>query len=173
MNHIIAKKALAILGILTIAGAALAQRSLPAGTDVKLAFDQHVSSKTAKSGDRIKMHVAEDVSVNGKVLIKQGTAATGVISDVKKRGRWGKNAKLQITVNPLRVGKTMVPLQPRNEGKEFKGSKTDKAAIATGAGAVILGPIGLVGGYFIPGKSVEIKPGDTIVTQVSRTTHVH
>lgn len=172
MNKSIYKRAIALISILTIAGAAMAQNVLPEGTDVKLAFDQHISSKTAKSGDRVKLHVAENVVVNGKVMIKQGAPASGIISDVKKRGRFGKNAKLQITINPIRVRNTMVALQPRDKGKEFKGSKTDKAALASGAGLVAFGPVGLVGGYFIPGKSVEIKVGDTLVTEVSRTTKI-
>lgn len=163
---------LTILGVLAIAVPALAQRhmTIPQGTDVTLTFDQAVSSKTAKPGDLIKLHVTNSVTVNKAVAIPAGTKVTGVISDVSKSGRFGKNAKLRLTLEPFKVKGMTVQLQPRQRGKEFKGSKTDKAAIASGAGAVLLGPVGLAGGVFIVGKSIEIKVGDTLVTQVSKTT---
>ena len=151
---------------------AIAQTTIPEGTVVKLKFDQAVSSKTAKAGDRVKMHVSDNVVIGGKTVLAAGTPAMAVISSVKGRGRYGKNAQLQLTLNPVRYHGTTIELQPREQGKQFKGSKTDKAAIATGAGAVILGPIGLVGGYFITGKEVRIKVGDELETQVSRTVKV-
>lgn len=164
---------LALVALAAFAAAFVQAQKLDEGTQVKLAFDQSVSSKTAKAGDRIKLHVAEDVKVDGKVVIPAGTRASAVVSSVKKRGRYGKNAQLQLTLNPIHVRHTNISLEPRQKGKQFKGSRTDKAAIATGAGAVILGPVGLVGGLFVPGKEVKIKKGDPLITEVSRSVDVH
>ena len=44
------------------------------------------------------------------------------------------------------------------------------AAGASAGGALVLGPVGLVGGYFIVGKSVNVKVGDHLVSQVSSDT---
>jgi len=142
--------------------------TVPKGTDVKLIFDQSLSSKTAEEGQSVKMHVADDLVVDGKTIIKSGTPVTAVIEKVDKRKRFGVNARIRVAINPVKstMGQT-IPLEPRQKGKVV-GGKTGEAAAASGGGALLLGPIGLAGGYFIVGKSVKIDPGDHLVTIVSK-----
>jgi len=142
--------------------------TVPQGTGVTLAFKDSLSSKTAKAGDKVRMEVVDDVRVDGKTVLRAGTPVTAVIEKVDKNGRFGKNARIRIVINPVRG----IPLQPREKGKAFQGGKTDKAAIASGAGALVLGPVGLIGGVFIKGRNVNIKPGDKVETEVSRTVRV-
>jgi hypothetical protein len=157
--------------ILLFAAVANADIMVKRGTDVELRFDQAVSSKTAKAGDRVKLHVAKDIVVDGKTVVKSGAAVAGVISQVDKKDRFGKNARIRLTLEPVKaVNGQMLTLQPREKGKMLQGSKTDKAALASGGGALLLGPVGLLGGYFIVGKSVNIKPGDKLVSEVAKDT---
>src|SRR5690349_17429673 len=102
-----------------IGSAALADTiTIPKGTDVPLAFDQAVSSKTAKEGDKVYFHVTQDVKVDGKTMIREGTKATGIISKVDKRGQFGVSAKIRIALNPVAaVGGQMVALEPKAKGK--------------------------------------------------------
>jgi hypothetical protein len=141
---------------------------LPRGTAVTLAFDQDLSSKTAKTGDSVMMHVVRDVVVHGRVVIQAGTREDALIESVSGRGRFGKNASIRLALNPV-IGPhdRSIPLQPRSEGSSFKGSRTDHAAIAAGAGLLVLGPIGLVGGIFISGKEVKVHAGDKLESEVS------
>jgi len=149
-----------------------AATTVPAGTEVVLTFDQAVSSDHAKAGDKIPFHVSNDVMSGGKTVIAGGTKVWGVIEAVDKRGRFGKNARIRLVLNPVNVRGTNVTLEPRDKGKPFQGSKTDKAAIASGAGALVLGPLGLAGGYFVAGKKVNIKEGESLRTEVSKTVNV-
>ncbi len=137
--------------------AATAAHAQTKGDAVTLKFVDPVSSKTAKAGDKIRFTVVDTV---GK--IRAGTPVTGIIERVDKRDRFGKNARIRLVLNPING----VTLAPRDKGKPFMGSSTDKAAIASGAGALVLGPLGLAGGYFITGKSVNVKVGDTLRTEV-------
>jgi hypothetical protein len=148
--------------------AAFANVWVPKGTQVSLAFDEAISSKNAKVGDTVKMHVIDDVLVNNKTVLAAGTPVTGIISSVRKRAHFGVNAKMQITLQPVQG----ITLTPRTTGKQT-GSRPDHAAEISGAGALVLGPIGLVGGYFVVGKSVEIKEGDRLETEVSKNVTVH
>src|SRR5579863_10119383 len=159
---------MALLRTMTVAGAFLSLAAanaelIPRGTPVTLVFDQDLSSKSAKVGDLVMMHVARDVVVDGHVVIQAGTREDAVIEAVHGRGKFGKNASIRLTLNPVngRHDKPM-PLQPRSEGSSFKGSRTDHAALAVGAGLVVLGPVGLVSGLFIPGKEVKIHSGDKL-----------
>ncbi|MBI3721436.1 MAG: hypothetical protein HY248_02695 [Fimbriimonas ginsengisoli] len=102
-----------------------------------------------------------------------GTRVTGIVSEVRRRGTFGKNAQIQITIDPLRLHGASIGLRPARKGKEFKGSKTDRAAGTAGAGAIVLGPVGLAAGVFVKGKEVEIKKGDPMHTEVARTVTLH
>ena len=165
--------ALAILGGCIAAGprASAADITVTKDTDVPLVFDQPVSSKTAKAGDRIAMHVASDVVVNGKTVIPMGTKVTGIVSKVEKRKHFGVNAKLRLAFDPIRVHGARIDIEPKDKGK-YTGTRTDQAGAAAGGGALLLGPLGLAGGYFVVGKQVNIKVGDTLVTDVVHDTIV-
>ena len=47
-------------------------------------------------------------------------------------------------------------------------SRPGEAAGASIGAAAILGPVGLVGGYFVVGKEVHAKPGDKLTVEVSK-----
>lgn len=162
-----------IAALTAIAANAFADVTLKKGTDVKLRFEQKMSSKTAKKGDMVKMSVVNNISVGSHVVLAKGTTVWGKITDVDKKGSFGKNAKLQLVFNPVKsTTGTMIALQPRQQGKLIGGKKSDQAAAASGAGALVLGPIGLLGGVFVEGKSVNVKVGDTMETEVKEDTVV-
>lgn len=164
---------LAVLALTISAGAAMRTHDealiVPAGTAVVLAFDQALSSKTATVGQNVALHVKDNVMVGDKTIIKAGTKATGVISSVEGRKRYGINARLRIALNPIEsaYGKS-IPIQPRTKGEAVSGEKSAQAGAATAGGAILLGPVGLVGGLFIHGKEVNINPGDVLVSEVAK-----
>jgi hypothetical protein len=163
------------LGLMAFSLSANAERiTVPKGTDVILAFDQDLSSKTAKVGDVIFLHVANDVRVGGHTILEAGTKVTGTISQVDKRKRYGINAEMRIVLNPVKstYGR-MIELNARREGKLVGGKKSDEAAGATVGGAILLGPVGLIGGFFVHGKPVEIRAGDQLATEVSKAVRLH
>jgi hypothetical protein len=140
---------------------------LPQGTDVTLAFDQALNSKTAKTGQHVRMHVKNNVSIGRHLVIRAGTRVMAQIEQVDKAHRYGTNARIKLTMRPVRsTYGELIPLEPRQKGK-IVGRKTSVAAALTAGGAILLGPVGLVGGYFINGKSVKIKVGDKLETQVT------
>jgi hypothetical protein len=162
---------LLLLGLLAASASAKVERiTVPKGTEVILAFDQALSSKTAKVGESVALHVKNAVKIAGHTILAAGTKVTATISQVDKRKRYGVNAKMRMVLNPVRSAYGgMITLEPRSKGQYVGGKKTNEAAGATAGGAILLGPVGLVGGYFIHGKAVTIKVGDQLATQVSKT----
>ena len=133
------------------------------GTEVYLTFRQPVSSKTAKAGDTVKFTVTHDVmDSSGHVVIARGTPVMGVISKVDQNDHFGKNARIRIALNPV----DGIQLQPRDKGKLIGGTRSDEAGAASGGAALIFGPLGLVGGYFVVGHKVNIHTGDQLRTEV-------
>ena len=164
---------MSFLLIVAVAVYAQPQRiAIPKGTPVNLAFDQDLSSKTAKVGQAVALHVIDPVTVNGHTIIPAGTKVSATISKVEKRKRYGINASMRLVFNPIMAYGKAIPIIPRTEGKTLGTEKTGQAAGATVGGAAILGPIGLLGGYFITGKSVEIKAGDPIMSEVATGVYV-
>ncbi len=155
-----------------LVGSAMAAMTVPKGTAVSLVFDQAVSSKTAHSGDKIMLHVGQDVMVNGKTIIKAGTKASAVVTEVHGRGRFGKNGQLKVSINPIMVNGAAVTLQPRQKGAMVGGTRGAQTAAVSGAGLIVLGPIGLGAGYFVVGKQVNVKVGDPLETEVSKDVRV-
>jgi len=159
------------VGLLLPLSALAEQVTVPKGTDIVLAFDQTLSDKTAKEGDKVKLHVDKDVQVNGKTVIAEGTKVEGTIIKVHGRARYGVNARIQMQINPIQaVDKSKVVI-----GYKTKSTKNDNTAGAAGAtigGAAVLGPIGLVGGYFVVGKHVNVKPGDKMTAEVDQDSPV-
>ncbi len=166
MKSIFRKATLTVLAGV-VAASAFANTEVPAGTPVSLVFDQDVNSRHAHPGDKIKLHVAEDVMVNGDRVIAQGTPVWATIDSVRKNERFGINANMKLDLHSVHG----IPLKARTAGKD-SGSRADHAALAAGGGALVLGPIGLLGGYFVVGKPVKIHVGDHLETQVSENTWV-
>ena len=162
---------LPLLGLLAVSASAKVDRvTVPKGTEVILAFNQSLSSKTAKVGDPVALRVKDSVKIAGHTILAAGTKVTATISQVDKRKRYGVNAKMRIVLNPARSAYGgMINLEPRSQGSYIGGKKSNQAAGATAGGAILLGPVGLAGGYFVHGKAVNIKVGDQLVTEVSKT----
>lgn len=57
---------------------------LPAGTLVSLELNQQVSSEDVEVGHTLEFTVRNDVTVNGKVLIRAGSLAEGRVTKVNK-----------------------------------------------------------------------------------------
>lgn len=159
-----------VLGSWAILGAtALAESiTVPKGTEIVLVFDQPLDSGHVKEGQAIRLHVRDAVHVGDVTILGAGSPVMGVVSKVDHRKRFGVNAKLYIALNPVTTtfGQPLA-LQARSEGKIIGGKRGGEAAAATAGGAVLAGPIGLVGGYFVHGKPVKIKVGDTLLTGTS------
>lgn len=167
------KASIAIAALVIAAGASDSMHKLtvPAGTNVVLRFDQALSSKTATVGQTVPLSVKNDVVVDGRKVIDAGTKVTGIVSKVDQRKRFGINAKLRIALDPVKsVYGGFIPIQPRTKGTAVGGKKSSEAAAATVGGAILAGPVGLVGGLFIHGKPVTIKPGDVLVSEVAKDT---
>lgn len=162
---------LLLLVSLAVSASAKVERiTVPKGTQVILAFDQALNSKTAKVGQSVALHVKNTVKIADHTILAAGTKVTAKISQVDKRGHYGVNAKMRIVLNPVKSAYGgMINLEPRSKGKYLGGKKSNEAAGATAGGAILLGPVGLVGGYFVHGKPVNIKVGDQLVTEVSKT----
>jgi Protein of unknown function (DUF2846) len=68
------------------------------GTPVNVVTVKEVTTKEAKPNDPVEFTVAEDLVIDGQVIVKKGTPATGSVINAEKGGYMGKSGKLAVQV---------------------------------------------------------------------------
>lgn len=128
---------------------------------IKVKLLETLDSRTAKRGDSFRYVVLTDVVCRDRRIIREGTAGTGKVLDVRRRSNWGRSGRVTCgfnfvsTVNGTRVRLAMTKrARERNEAEGY-------AAGASMIGLIALGPLGLVGGAFVKGRDVTI-PADSV-----------
>ena len=71
---------------------------LAEGTAIKVVTTEEITSKAAKPNDPVKFTVAEDLVVNGQVVVRKDTTALGSVITAQKGGYMGNSGKLAIQV---------------------------------------------------------------------------
>lgn len=148
---------------LDIQGVELSEASL-----VKIRTLSEVDSGTMEEGDPVRYRVVEDVLVDGRVVIPSGAEAVGRVAEVQSAGRIGRDGRVVIDFESVSaLDGTMVPLKVDERATE-KNHSLEIAAGASMAGILLLGPIGLVGGYFVRGQDIKIPVGTEFYVETAR-----
>lgn len=129
-----------------VEGVAKGHVYIPKGTKLQVELVRAANSKTVKEGQDIDIRLANNLIVNGVVVIPKGTLGKAYVYKVHSAGALGRSGALQIagkeisTINGIRI--------PLKQGMSDKGKK-DNGAIAVAA------TVSLVGGLFMKGTNVE------------------
>jgi hypothetical protein len=79
--------------------------TLKNGTPVRLKLSQTLSSSSAHVGDQVALEVAEDVVVEGLLVIPKGAAATGTVTEAEMKKRiGGHGGKVGVVINSVILG---------------------------------------------------------------------
>src|SRR5882757_11466980 len=73
------------------------------GTPIHLKLGKTISSATAHVGDVVDLRVVEEVTVDGLLVIPQGAAAIGLVTDAEPKKRMGHGGKLALSINFVRL----------------------------------------------------------------------
>jgi hypothetical protein len=142
-------------------------------TLVKIKTLSTLNSKQSRVGDSVAIGIAEDVYIGGVLVLPKGATGTGKIVKVRPSKNFGRDAKLEISFDNVRaVDGSSVNTFLGDKAKEETKSMA-KAAGASVAGMVILGPVGIIGGAFISGKDVEIPIGSQMYIQTKDDVEVY
>lgn len=127
------------------------QSVLRAGTEVPLRMEEGLDSnnKALREGQQIRMSVASDVRLGNMVVIPAGSVATGEITDLRRKGMWGKSGRINARALNVRVGDRLIRLTGTFDDKGVTGTAGVVAAIA-------FVPIA---GFFMTGTSAKIPSG--------------
>ena len=124
---------------------------LRAGLQVPMALAEALTTegKTLRVGQRVQLATAEDVSLNGQIVIPKGSPGIGEITDVRNKGMWGKSGRF--------VGRV---LSLRANGRQIRMTGTFDDKGVTGTGGVVAAAVFLpVVGFFTTGTSARLPLG--------------
>jgi hypothetical protein len=141
--------------------------TIPAGTELAIRIDQHISVKTSHAGDHFSGEVVEPVESNGSVVIPKETPVSGLIDESHRRGHFKGRSVLELRLTSMTLNGTQYALDTHDNVRTKKGKgKRSSAFIGgmTGAGMIIggiaTGGVGLaIGGAAGAGAGTAIAGG--------------
>jgi hypothetical protein len=156
--------------------------NVPAGTNLAIRVNEHISVKTSRAGDRFTGEFVEPVAgENGRLIIPKGTPVNGIIDASHARGRFKGASVLELRLTSLNLNGTDYPVATHDlaRTKKGKGKRTATligggtglgmliGGIASGGTGLLIG--GLAGGgagtaasAFTGNKDIDI-PSESIV----------
>lgn len=130
---------------------------LAAGTPLNVVTAEDISSRDARPNDPVHFAVAEDLVINGQVVVRKGTPAIGSVINAEKGGYMGKSGKLAVQVESTKT----VDGQPLKL-RAAKGGEGDDKTMST-IGLSIISPAFL----FRKGSEAKIAGGTAITVYVA------
>lgn len=127
-----------------------ATRALPAGTVVELVLTKQVGSKLSKRGDRFGIRLAQDLKLDGVVVLPAGIEGEGEVIHAAPGKMGGGPGELLLAARFLDRDGVRVPLKALKMGSAGKDN-VDNAVIA----GMLVGPFAL----FVQGGEVVIPSG--------------
>ncbi|WP_284124585.1 hypothetical protein [Parerythrobacter aestuarii] len=122
---------------------------LPMFTLVNVTLNEAISSQTHVVGDEFSVTVMEDVVHNDTIVIPKGSIGAGQVTFATKKGGFGKQGILGLSLRTIEIGGDSFLLDGRYR-EEGKGND--------GAAAATMFMVGIFAGL-VKGKGVEIEQG--------------
>lgn len=115
------------------------------GTPVSLRIIERVTTKekTAKINDRVRMEVAEAITLNSVVMVPAGSPAVGELTDVRYKGMWGKSGRI--------VGRVLT-VNANGRTIRLSGTFDSKGGSGTAGAVAVSALVFLPAGFFMTGK---------------------
>ena len=133
---------------------------LRAGAPVPVALSEMLTTKgkSLKVGQIVRLEVAQDVMLNGRVAIPARSPVEGVLTEVRNKGMWGKSGAIHLQMTSVNINGIAVRLK----GDMDTRGQTGTAGVV---GAIVVLPIA---GFFVTGTSAEMPlnmPGRAFLDQ--------
>ncbi|MBE3578055.1 MAG: hypothetical protein IMX00_10255 [Limnochordales bacterium] len=147
---------------------------IPPKTLVKVQILGRLDSASSRVGDSVEYRVVEDVKIGSRVAIPAGTIGKATVTEVQSAGPVGRAGRIGLDFGVIMaIDGTPVPVRIGERATQENQSATTLAAGASMAGVLLLGPIGLVSGYFVRGKDVTIEANTQFFIEVAEETAVY
>jgi len=164
-----------LLGLLLAENVTWQDTEIAESTVIKAELRESLYPSGIKVGEQVKMTLAEDLVLGTSLVAPRGSTIKAHVSKVEKPKSFGRPSEIEIAFDHLiPLGPEEIPLTRGQESAAAeKAEKAQLAAVGTSfVGAILLGPIGLAGGFLVRGDAKEIPQGTQIYVQTSELVRV-
>jgi len=134
--------------------------TVPGGTTIITQLDESVSTENRGIGDSVRMSVATDVKIQGKVVVRVGARVDAVISHIKKPGAVGAPGEIEISVKAVEaVNGKMIRVIPQSKRAEGENKQTSSLVVTL---------LCCVLGLLMKGGHATINAGSTVSTNTAQ-----
>ncbi|GHV35575.1 hypothetical protein FACS1894187_08600 [Synergistales bacterium] len=167
-----------ILSSLVAESVTFQEAVLPGATVLRAKFLEELSPAKSKKGDFVGLALTDDLFVDKILVAPKGSLVDTRVREVKRPGMFGVPGEVRLQFNALMSLGSQRPLvtfgaaakKATDDARKF-GDKGEGAMVGAGAaaigGAILLGPVGLLGGALIRGNSVKIPEGSIMYLETS------
>ncbi len=145
---------------------------IPKNTLIKIKTFDKISSESSKTGDKVRFEVSENVYIDSKLVIPAGSTGILEISQVEKSGNLGKEGNINVEFSKLMTIDGSELQVGLDEEAQLMNRSQQLALGASILGAAVLGPVGLVAGYFVKGQEEVLPKGSELYVQSVNTKSV-
>ena len=139
---------------------------LPQGKEIHIKTEGEINTAKLKVGQLVGFSIANDITVDGYLVIPAGTTGSLQVTEIKKAGNFGKDASIKIRINDINtLDGSSLSLNLKLADQE-NYSKEIALGVSFLGTVIISNPIGLVAGYFLKGKDLVIPAGTVMRAQV-------
>ncbi|MDR0764500.1 MAG: hypothetical protein LBE65_02785 [Synergistaceae bacterium] len=146
------------------------QARIPAATILKAAFAKTLTVRNVSKGDIVELTVTEDCIVGGVLAVARGDRVFAEVTRVRMPRSFGRTSEISVEFKEAEIisgGRVPVTLGPNAKKAMEIESGAVGAAGASIAGAVLLGPLGLAGGFLVRGSDKQIPAGSLAYVETS------
>lgn len=164
-----------VLGLLLSEPVATQEVEIPAATVIRASLAHALSPRTAKKGDFVDMVLDSDLVIGVNLVAPRGSRVSAIVTDVTKPRSFGRPAEVKVGVESLfSLGSQPIPLTFGEESKQAVEAESAQLAAAgtSVVGALLLGPVGLVGGFLIRGDLKELPAGSVVFSQTAEAVKI-
>lgn len=141
---------------------------IPKNKNVLIRLSNALKTDVVSVEDRFEAVTAEDIVVDGRVLVPAGAVLRGVVANVQSATRRNRTAKLDVAFDQLTIGSRSWPMRAKASinGRGLKGDAA-KVGVGAGIGAIIGGILGggrgaAIGGAVGGGGTLAATEGQEI-----------
>jgi hypothetical protein len=135
---------------------------VPEGTEIHIAIEDPLSSKTSVAGDEFAFKTTQAIHLPDGTVLPEGYSGRGEVTDVEKKGMLGKAGHLSVRLEYITVGNVRVRLR-RSTGVEGKSGVGTTVALA-----LIVSPLFLMH----HGAEAVIPKGQAMTAVVDEEAHI-
>jgi len=133
---------------------------VPEGTEVRVRFDEQLSSATSAAGDAFSITTDEPFTLANGTVIPAGYRGKGEVSAAEQKGMIGKPGALNLRLDYILIGDARVHLRANKVAEGKSGMRSIMVL------TVLFGPLGLLK----HGSDVVIAKGQVITAFVDEDT---